>query len=151
MINYRINTASEANIFSHLKSCDKDFFLDLTDRVDVNEYSKKLKTNAVLFEAWTDDLLIGLLATYYNRVEDKIGYITNVSVSKKYEKNGIASKLMTQCVEYGLVRGFEILRLEVAANNINGIGFYTKFNFLHSGHKNNNLIMERKINVYEKL
>ena len=146
IINYKTNTATIANIVSHLKSCEESFFLDLESRVDIDEYSKKIKENAVLFEAWINDQLVGLLATYYNRIEDKTAYITNMSVSKKHQKMGIASMLMMQCIEYGLTRNFETIQLEVSANNINALQLYSKFDFHKSLHKNGYLILERKTN-----
>ena len=145
-IKYIINTATTANIASHLKNCEKSFLLDLETRVDINEYSKKIKENAVLFEAWVGGRLTGLLAAYFNRIEGKTAYITNVSVLEKYQKMGIASMLMMHCIEYGIAGNFEIIRLEVSANNINALRFYSKFDFQTTGHKNDYLVLELNIN-----
>jgi ribosomal protein S18 acetylase RimI-like enzyme len=136
MIDYRTNTASEENILYHLETCDETFFNNLCNRVNIKVYSKKIKENAVLFEAWNNNHLVGLLAVYFNNIKDKIAYITNVSVSKKYEKNGIASELMKRCIEYGQTLKFRAIKLEVAVDNENAIHFYEKFNFKCSENKN---------------
>jgi len=145
IINYKINTATVTNIAAHLKACEKSFLIELERRVDIDEYSKKMKEYAVLFEAWINDQLAGLVAVYFNRIETKTAYVTNVSVSKKYQKMGIASMLLRQCIEYGLIHNFETIQLEVSADNIKALQFYSKFKFQKSGYKNGYLILERNI------
>jgi ribosomal protein S18 acetylase RimI-like enzyme len=130
---YRINTANEQDIMFHLQNCDEMFFCNLSEKVDISEYSQKIKTKAVLFEAWINNVLIGLIAVYYTNIDEQIAYITNVSISKKYENMGIASKLMTKCILHGQQQNFKKIGLEVDISNIKAIRFYEKFNFRHVG------------------
>jgi ribosomal protein S18 acetylase RimI-like enzyme len=144
MIDYKINTATEANIVSHLKNCNEIFLSCLIQKVDILSYAQKIRVNAFLFEAWENIDLIGLVAAYYNYVWQSV-YITNVSVAKKYEKRGIASELMKKCVLYGQSHNFKIIKLEVAPTNANAIKLYNKFNFIPVKYQEDSLTMELEL------
>jgi ribosomal protein S18 acetylase RimI-like enzyme len=128
-ISYRTNTANAAHISAHLRSCSGLFNPPLHQKVDIDAYSAKLAEYAVLFEAWDEDLLAGLVAAYYNDTVNRIGFITNVSTMSKYAGKGVASALMEHCVQYGQQQGFESLQLEVNQQSHSAIKLYHKFNF----------------------
>lgn len=90
-IEYKYNTASENELYTHLLSVDNDFVVPLSKRVNINEYTKKIFEKAVCLEAWSEQQLIGLVAYYFN---EKQFFITNVSVLAMYSKNGIATILL---------------------------------------------------------
>ena len=91
---------------------------------------KKIFDNAVTFEGWHDDQLIGMIAAYYNNLEITHGYITNVSVLKGYKGFGIASKLLKQTIDYGRENSFYQIELEVNINNIEAVKLYEKHGFV---------------------
>lgn len=129
-IEYRINTASPADIAEHLLCCDVDFLPRLSSRVDINDYAKKIASRAMRFEAWLDNSLIGLVAAYCNDQEKRIAYITSVSVLKAYTGKGIAAKLIKQCIEHAQVTEMRQISLEVARDNVPAINLYEKNGFV---------------------
>ena len=70
-----------------------------------------------------ENALVGLLATYVN---SKWVYITNVSVTEPYKRNGIGTKLMNMLL---IDNPNKIFELEVDLYNENAIRFYKKFGF----------------------
>jgi ribosomal protein S18 acetylase RimI-like enzyme len=140
-VTYKIKTANENEIYTHLIECSDNFYPPLAGRVDIREYSKKIATKAVTLEAWMQNELIGLIAAYIN-TENKDSFITNVSVIKKYSGAGVASKLLADCIVYAKERDIKKIRLEVNKDNAPAIGFYTKFDFKVSGTKDDELIMK---------
>ena len=90
-ISFKHNIASQTEILSHLQSVSTAFVQDLSQRVNLEEYSQKLFSLAEREEAWCEDKLIGLVA-YYINCDTQKSFITNVSVDVKYQNQGIATK-----------------------------------------------------------
>ena len=111
-------------------------------RVNIEEYSKKLFANSVTFEAWTDKIIIGLIAAYFNDTINKTGYITTVSLMKGYMGSGIASELMILCLGYAKRYNFKEINLEVHKDNIKAIRLYHKFGFLDYENKDEFILMK---------
>src|SRR5438046_2814866 len=93
-IDFREETATREDIQAHLQACDNDFIPNLGLKVNIAEYSKKIRARAKTFEAWSDKNLIGLVAAYLNDRDTRTGFITSVSVAKQFMGRGIASKLL---------------------------------------------------------
>lgn len=132
-IKYKIKTATTKEIFSHLKKCDKDFSPPLSERVNIKEYSEKIFKKSVTFEAWKEELLIGLVATYFNDNYENFAFVTNVSVLRDFMGLGIASELLNKCIEYAIKESFSEIRLFVGKDNNQAIGLYQKFGFTIDG------------------
>jgi len=139
---YKTKTASEKDIQNHLLECNDSFIPPLSSRVSIEEYSKKIADRAVTFEAWVNETLIGLIATYFNE-EGQFGHITSVSVSKKFMGAGIASQLLKKCIDYASQNKFKEIKLEVNKDNTPAINFYKKYNFTQNETKNDSWFMSR--------
>jgi len=139
---YKINTASADTIFTHLNHCNNQFVPALNTRVSLEAYAKKIADYAILFEAWADEKLIGLVAIYLN--EQKHGYITNVSVYNEYSSKGIAKKIFVNLMEYAMANNISEIKLEVSVINIAAIKLYKNFGFESIEEKNNQFIMLKK-------
>jgi ribosomal protein S18 acetylase RimI-like enzyme len=126
---YRMNAASAAEIAVHLESCDARFVPALSTRVDIAAYSQKIVDRAVRFEAWADDVLIGLVAVYVNDPSRAIAFITSVSVSDGWTGFGIGTRLIRECVGYLKQQGFQKISLEVAQEQRSAIRLYEKHGF----------------------
>lgn len=137
---YKMKTASENDIKNHLMECNDSFIPSLDSRVNIEAYSKKISDRAVTFEAWVNETLIGLIATYFNN-ERQFGHITSVSVSKKFMGAGIASQLLKRCIDYASQNKFKEIKLEVNKDNTPAINFYKKYNFTQTETKNDSLFM----------
>ena len=142
---YTISKSSNKDILLHLKKCDNDYIPPLSSYVNICHYSNKIFINARTFEAWWMKELIGLLACYCNNTDSKTAFITNISVVKCFQGNGIAKKLLFN-VMYNLKKNhWERVQLDVAENNKTAIKFYKKHNFHAVGQKDKSIRMERLV------
>lgn len=143
-IDYKTKTAGEKEILVHLKECAGNFIPPLTDRIDISAYSKKLAEKSVTFEAWQAQFLIGLIAAYFNHL-DQVAFITNVSVSKNFIGGGIASRLLSRCIEYSKENNISQINLEVSKENDPAINFYRKFDFSNDSSNDSSLFMKLEL------
>ena len=134
-IEYRHNTSSQLDILYHLQNVSSAFVHDLSSRVDVKEYSQKLFSMAEREEAWSGDNLIGLVAYYINH-DTKKAFITNVSVDIRFQKQGIATKLLENAKCVAIEERMKLISLE-AANDDELIAFY-----LHNGFSLHKRVMD---------
>lgn len=141
---FKINTASEDVILTHLNHCNNQFVPALGTRVSLEVYAKKMVDYAILFEAWADERLIGMVAMYLN--DQKHGYITNVSVYNEYGRKGIAKQIFLNLIEYSKANKISEIKLEVSAINIAAINLYKYFGFESIEEKNNQIIL-----LYKKM
>src|SRR2546423_3514863 len=139
--NSRVNPGAKGAFAPHLTSGARRFSPPLSDRVDIGEYSKKLRLNAVTFEAWNGESLVGLLAAYIDGRERSC-FITNTSVSPGFSRRGVAAKLLAACFERARAEQVETVSLEVSQDSHAAIGLYTKFGFRIVGHRGEFLTMQ---------
>jgi ribosomal protein S18 acetylase RimI-like enzyme len=144
-IRYKIKTATEYEIFLNLTECSDAFIPPLAERVNINEYAKKIHEKSITFEAWVGKLLVGFLAAYFTDNADGLAFITNVSVLGKFAGLGIASMLLDMCIEHARNNNFQELALEVHRQNNPAIRFYNKFGFKNYETKDDILLMKRQI------
>ncbi len=130
VVEYRLNTASASEIFEHLLYCDAGFLPQLSGRVEINDYAKKIVSKATQLEAWSGGTLIGFVAVYCNDQERRIAYITSVSVLPDWTGKGIASRLMKQCIKYAKALEMRQISLEVASDNTPAVRLYEKSGFV---------------------
>ena len=130
VVDYLSNKASEAEIAEHLLRCDTDFVPRLSGRVEIMDYAQKIANKATTFEAWSGGTLIGLAAAYCNHQENRIAYITSVSVLKDWTCKGIAAVLVDRCIDHAQVYGMWLIRLEVAADNTPALKLYKGCGFV---------------------
>lgn len=128
-IAYRVNRSSAAQIATHLLSADATFEPVLSSRVDIWAYSQKLYDRAVRFEAWRGDELVGLVASYCNQSDGGKGFVTSVSVWPESQGQGIAGRLMFQCIEHLRNLGFGQMELEVDQRSLPAVALYQKLGF----------------------
>lgn len=134
--------ANEENIRNHLICCDEKFSPRLSDRVDLYEYSKKIFQNAVTFEIWIENELVGLVAAYFNDPIAHTAYITSVSVSKAHLGRGLAKKMVNMCLKYAVKNNYHRILLEVFKSNLPAISLYKQFGFFESEDRGAKILME---------
>ena len=140
-LDFKVNAGTEKDIRSHLSGCDRRFSPPLSDRVDIGEYSKKLRLNAVTFEAWNGESMVGLVAAYIDTGERSC-FITNTSVSPEFSRRGVAARLLAACLERARAEDVETVSLEVSKDSHPAIRLYTKFGFQVVGHRGDLLKMQ---------
>ncbi len=128
-LKYTEGMASEQDIYSHLMKCSENFIPHLEDKVNIHDYAAKLFEKAVIFEAWSEDTLVGLVAAYFNDFDSETGYITSVSVNSTYFGKGIASELLNLTIDYAKQHNFKTIILEVEKANERAVNLYRKFEF----------------------
>lgn len=141
-IQYKRGTATAAEIEAHLKECDTSFVSSLSKKVDLRQYAVKIKANAVTFEAWDKEQLVGLIAAYFNDEEKRTGYITNVSTVKNYEGAGVGTRLMKNCIGHAIKNNYFEIALEVNAESTQAIKLYDKFGFVKTSEENGTMRMK---------
>jgi ribosomal protein S18 acetylase RimI-like enzyme len=120
--------AGEADILAHLRRCNARFVPPLSERVDLAAYAHRLHMRASHFEAWADDTLIGLVAAYFDGV-DNAAFISNISVEENFLGYGIASTLLAQAVTHADMLGLACIRLHVGISNTAARRLYEKHGF----------------------
>ncbi len=133
------NRADAHAISAHLRSCDALFVPPLSARVDLLAYGVKLTTHAVLFEAWAESALVGLVAGYANAPDRQDSFVTNVSVLPDWHGQGIASRLLDAFVDHARVAGFARVVLSVDARNDRARSLYRKHGLI-DGPRNGTMV-----------
>ena len=132
------------HVQQHLITCSNTFVPSLDSYVNVNEYSKKIFEQAILFTKFDGDKLVGLVAAYDNPTE-QFGWITNVSVDPEYSKKGIATELLNRCHKYFETKRYFSIFLEVFVNNDKAIKLYIKQGFTNYKIKENKMILKQQL------
>lgn len=153
-ITYKIKNAAERDLYWHLMQCDDNFIPPLSTKATVHAYARKIFDKAVTFEAWSEDILVGLVAAYFNDPENVTGYITNVSILSNYMRLGIAGELIKNCIDFAIHHRFDEISLEVNVANDSAIRLYSKFGFVDFGIKGDCMLMkvtglkDRKVDMF---
>ena len=123
-VEIRVNQATAAEIAAHLVRCDQAFVPRLSERVEIDDYARKIAERAERFEGWSHGALVGLVAAYCS--DDEIGsaYITNVSVVPEYRHRGIASLLLAECVDFAHRQQLGRISLDVDRENVPAVVLY---------------------------
>ncbi|NYU08266.1 hypothetical protein A8O28_23200 [Enterobacteriaceae bacterium CCUG 67584] len=130
-MDFKYNTASVQDIALHLYDGEFAYIQHLMARVNIDQYANKIKSFAHCFEAWNNAHLIGLVAVYLN-IEEKRGYITNVTVLPGWHSCGIASRLLQACINYVDDAGVKEIGLEVNTKSIRAQKLYLKHGFIYT-------------------
>tara|TARA_B100000809_G_scaffold230847_1_gene245572 strand:- start:298 stop:729 length:432 start_codon:yes stop_codon:yes gene_type:complete len=141
-LNKKIKTATKNDIYEHLVSCNDNFIPPLNKTINILEYSEKLHSKSTTFEIWDNELLAGLIACYFNQ---KTGFITNVSTLLNYNGKGIASSLLSNCIDYSRKNGVTVIKLEVNRLNTLAIRIYNKFGFTIFDEQDESFIMKLEL------
>lgn len=123
------NRADATQVAAHLRACDAMFVPPLGGRVDLDAYARKIVQRAERFEAWSGDLLAGLVAVYCNHAERGSAFVTSVSVLPPRHGEGIALRLMQGCISYVRATGFARIELEFDLENGAATALYRKLGF----------------------
>lgn len=140
------NQSTIVDIKNHLWQVSPQFVPELSSYVDIDKYSEKLYKKAQRIEIWDNGQLEGLLA-YYLNTESRFAFITNVSISPRIMREGMASEMIKRMIEDNKGE-FDIIRLEVNEDNERAKRFYYKNGFMvkHSI-EHGAILMERSIDL----
>lgn len=146
MIRYARDESNEEQVLVHLRACSASFVPPLETRVDLVAYAAKMASKARRFEAWRDDVLVGLVAAYFNGVE-KNCFITNVSVLPSHHRQGLAQSLVAECLSAASGSGLLEARLEVGRDNVGAQRLYEALGFSAVESATEHLEMRRHLSI----
>lgn len=129
-IRHETNQASAAQLAEHLRACDRDFTPPLSHRVELVGYARKIAGHAVRFEAWSGDILAGLVAMYCNDAPGGAAFITSVSVRREWQRRRLATTLLERSVVHARQAGMRRINLDVARANEAAVSFYEQSGFI---------------------
>lgn len=95
---------------------------------NVEEYANKLSQNAEVY-VYETKAINALIAFYNNDMENKTSYITQITVNKNFQGEGLGKRLLELCFQKSIQEGMEKVRLEVYKKNIKAIRLYQKNGF----------------------
>ena len=136
-LNYHCQKADTNDVLAHLKRCDSKFIPTLSSRLDIENYARKITSNAQTFEAWDNDEMVGLIAIYSNSTDRLRAFITSVSVLPDWHGKGIANQLLKNCILSMRNLGFKYIELEVVSRNEAAVALYLKYGFTITGCNDN--------------
>jgi ribosomal-protein-alanine N-acetyltransferase len=122
---------------------DTNFVKELQVRVNLLDYSKKLKEKAINFEIWNDKSLIGLLSIY--KTNENNFFITNICVISEYLGQGLGTEMINQAVNKGQEYSIKQMLLEVNVENALAIKFYEDKGFKSYKQEGHSIYMNLKI------
>lgn len=128
-LSYRLNTATPAQLADHLRACSHLFNPPLNETVDIETYAAKMAAHAERFEGWAEGELAGLVCAYLNDLDNRRGFITNVSTLEAHAGRGIASSLVERCLALARARGLREVGLEVHPDSAAAIRLYERAGF----------------------
>lgn len=111
---------------------------------NISEYVDKLNQNAeIYFLVNTINEDIGMCAIYANDYENKIIYISSISIKKEYLSKGLGQILLDYIFTLKDNYNMKYIKLEVKRNNIKAINFYKKNGFNVVEEKQKTYLMEK--------
>lgn len=148
----KLNTCTEQDIYNYLIEVDSLLMPPLSSKenFDIKEYAKKIYDNAITFEAYDGNVLVGLIAAYFHKEEENFVYLTSVSVKKEFQNMGIAFRLLHQCVLKAEIEDLAEINLIAHKDNCKAISLYKKFGFeIIEEYYNSGIAMQKKLNILE--
>lgn len=107
-----------------------DVFPGLKLRIDsLENYIKKLSTNAIVIEGRLENESIAFAAIYNNDKYSLTGYIALIGVKKEFRGKAYGMKLLNYCLEQMKHSGMKQVKLEVDDDNTCAIRFYQQNGF----------------------
>lgn len=128
-ISYVRGRVSVTETISHLNSHDGSFTLFFGRGNSIEDYAIKISELAECFQAWQGGSLVGLVAVYCNAPDRGLAFITYVGVLPDWRLQGIASRLMQNCIAYISQLNFCRIELEVDRNNLVASSLYRRYGF----------------------
>jgi hypothetical protein len=120
MINYQINepgTLDYQEVFVFFKETEELMIPSLSTLVNLEEYSRKITSRAVIFTARDDEKIVGLSAIYFYKAPD-FSYSTMMMVKREYQlQEMIGVELSKRVKDYIKRNDSAGLRFEIRKSN----------------------------------
>lgn len=143
------NEASCEEICSFIHEVDKDFITPISMKVDIENYSIKVKNNADIYTIKCNGRVIAMGICYTNDIKNGIAYLSFFAVSKENRKWGGYAQMLLQEIINGLKdTSMTVVRLHTE----NGVAekLYKKNGFSVIENLDGRKMMELKIREEQK-
>ena len=115
----------------------------LSSRVIISDYARKLGEYAFTLFVTLNSIDIASCSLYCN---ETVAFISNFSVKNEFANKGLGSKMMDEVKRFVKEQGCDKIELEVYKDNIKGIHFYKKNEFLEKEDCEKSIIMSCILN-----
>ena len=121
------NNNLEKCVIEFLKKIDSLFKIPLSQKINLDEYSKKLIRYADVFLAFDNESIVGIFAGYNNDKVFKISNISVLGVLNEYQGKGIARKLINNFLK--LAEEKKMKKVKVSTIDMRALNLYKSLNF----------------------
>ena len=136
MIHYLFGSLSYDEIYQFLLDTDAVFQTPLSNRVNLEEYARKLSAFSVFSYCRDEGSIVGLISCYMNHPPE--AYISNVCVQSDYQNKGLFKKMLEVLINQLEQTTFTTVRLEVSDYNVLAQIVYKKSGFRSIGRASDN-------------
>ena len=131
MIDYLFGSLSYDEIYQFLLDTDTAFQTPLSNKVNLEEYARKLSTFSMFSYCRDEGSIVGLISCYMNYPPE--AYISNVCVQPYYRNKGLFKKMLEVLIKQLEQTAFTSIRLEVSDDNVLAQIVYKKSGFVPIG------------------
>lgn len=121
------NNNLEKDIMEFLKKIDSLFKIPLSQKINLDEYSKKIIRYADVFLAFDNESIVGIFAGYNNDEVFKISNVSVLGVLNEYQGKGIARKLINNFLK--LAEEKKMKKVKVSTIDMRALNLYKSLNF----------------------
>lgn len=121
------NNNLEKDIIEFLKKIDSLFKIPLSQKINLEEYSKKIIRNADVFLAFDSESIVGIVVGYNNDKELKISNMSILVVLNEYQGKGIAKKLVNNFLD--LAKNKKMEKVKLSTVDTRALKLYESLNF----------------------
>lgn len=157
MIEYKIaknNVKSKKRILKFLTEIDGIFPVNLSDKVDLNEYVNKIFEKGIIIISEFNNEIVGVLTGYINDKKNKLAYISVLGIKKEYQRRNIGKKLLHIFEQEAKKQKMTNILLYTHKENVGAIKFYEREGYIMSEKKANydySVTLEKKIHEFNIL
>ena len=137
------NNNLEKDIMEFLKKIDSLFKIPLSQKIDLEEYSKKIVRNADVFLALDNESIVGIVVGYNNDKEFKISNMSILAVLNEYQGKGVARRLVNNFLD--LAKNKKMEKVKLSTVDARALKLYESLNFKIVREENEVYYLELKL------
>lgn len=138
MINSKKDSVTECKdinlLIDFLNKIDSKLPIQLSARVEINSYAKKITENGKILAIYNEEFeIVSAVLFYCNDMRNREAYVTLLGTIDGYEGNGYGKMLMNSMLEFVRKLGMKRIHLDTDRTNLKAIKFYEKLGYRIDG------------------
>lgn len=125
-----MNQNEKDRLLEFLLEVDKDFPVALSNKVNINDYSKKLYEKADVIYKEEGNEIVGCVAGYCRNSFENIAYISLVATKKSYRNQGISTELINKFIDMAKSQNKNAIHLYASAEDYRVVLRYKRLGFV---------------------